>query len=205
MLTIGNQMIETIRAHEDIGKGEAWSQSVDWIARVGLPDSERIMRMYPHELSGGMVQRAMIAIALSCQPKLLIADEPVDSLDVSIQAQIINLFRDLQERRSTSFLFISHDLSVVEHLCTRIIIMYLGVVVESGDRQELFANPIHLYTKELLAAIPVPDLRGWHSVGTVPPGDPAARCPYAQAICDGLVPKLHQVNERHWVSWPQEE
>ncbi|KAB7790236.1 dipeptide ABC transporter ATP-binding protein [Bifidobacterium leontopitheci] len=158
---------------------------------------------YPHEFSGGQRQRIGIARAMALRPDFVVADEPVASLDVSIQAQIINLFSDLQEIRKTAFLFISHDLSVVEHLCERIVIMYLGVVVETGSRDELFNNPLHPYTKELLDAIPVPNprLRRTITASTrIPDGDPAAHRPYAAAIREGKVPELHQVNEHHWVA-----
>lgn len=155
---------------------------------------------YPHEFSGGQRQRIGIARAMALQPDFVVADEPVASLDVSIQAQIINLFSDLQEIRKTAFLFISHDLSVVEHLCDRIVIMYLGVVVETGTREELFNNPQHPYTKELLQAIPVPNPRLRREVTSVTDGDPANHRPYAKAIQSGQVPVLHRINGNHWVA-----
>lgn len=161
---------------------------------------------YPHEFSGGQRQRIGIARAMALRPDFVVADEPVASLDVSIQAQIINLFSDLKEIRRTAFLFISHDLSVVEHLCDRIVIMYLGVVVESGSREELFGNPLHPYTRELLDAIPVPDPRLRHAVASASHSranddDSAAHRPYAKAIREGAVPALHQIGDAdHWVA-----
>lgn len=156
---------------------------------------------YPHEFSGGQRQRIGIARAMGLEPDFVVADEPVASLDVSVQAQIINLFSDLQERRGTTFMFISHDLSVVEHLCSRLIIMYLGVIVEVGSREEIFSNPIHPYTKELLDAIPAVNPRERHALRKSDFESFEDRRPYARAIREGQVPELRKVNEHHWVAW----
>ena len=194
---IGEPMVE----HGLASKDDVRDKVVQMLEICGM-NADALDR-YPHEFSGGQRQRIGIARAMALRPDFVVADEPVASLDVSIQAQIINLFSDLQEIRKTAFLFISHDLSVVEHLCERIVIMYLGVVVESGSREELFANPLHPYTKELLDAIPVPNPRQRRAVSAadVPDGDPAAHRPYAKAIREGRVPALHRVGDTdHWVA-----
>ncbi|MDS0527954.1 ABC transporter ATP-binding protein [Clostridium sp. SHJSY1] len=166
---------------------------------------------YPHEFSGGQRQRIVIARAMALSPEFIVADEPVSSLDVSIQAQIINLFSDLQEQKGVSYLFISHDLSVVEHLCSRIAIMYLGTIVELATRDELFSNPFHPYTKALLSAIPVPDptlkrnriiLRGDIPSPSNPPKGCKfhTRCPYVKGICSKKNPEFREVSEGHEVA-----
>ncbi|WP_160669885.1 ABC transporter ATP-binding protein [Clostridium sp. C8-1-8] len=166
---------------------------------------------FPHEFSGGQRQRIVIARAMALQPDFIVADEPVSALDVSIQAQIINLFSDLKEKRGLSYLFISHDLSVVEHLCSRIAIMYLGNIVELADRDELFNNPLHPYTKALLSAVPIPDptLKRKRIIlkGDIPsPANPPSgcrfhtRCPYAMEKCSKEVPEFKKVSEGHEVA-----
>ncbi|MBW7459007.1 ABC transporter ATP-binding protein, partial [Paenibacillus sepulcri] len=166
---------------------------------------------FPHEFSGGQRQRIGIARALVLNPDLIIADEPVSALDVSIQAQIINLFRKLQETRGLTYLFISHDLSVVEHLCSRIGVMYLGSMMETASRDELFRNPLHPYTKALLSAVPVPipKLKRERIVlkGDIPsPANPPSgckfhtRCPYATDICKEEVPEFRDAGGNHYVA-----
>ncbi len=166
---------------------------------------------YPHEFSGGQRQRIVIARAMVLNPEFIVADEPVAALDVSIQAQIINLFSELQEKKGLSYLFISHDLSVVEHLCTKIGIMYLGTIVETAPRDELFTNPLHPYTKALLSAVPIPDptVKRERIIleGDIPsPANPPSgcrfhtRCPFATDICKQMVPEFRNVGEEHFVA-----
>jgi ABC-type dipeptide/oligopeptide/nickel transport system ATPase component len=159
VFTIGKQLIETIRAHEDVKPADAYDRSVDWLRRVGLPNPERVMRSYPHEMSGGMLQRAMIAVALCCRPRLLIADEPTTALDVTIQAQILDLLLDLRDETGMAMLFITHDLGVIAEVADSVLVMYGGHVVERGDVFSLFDHPQHPYTDALLKARPMPGQR----------------------------------------------
>jgi len=152
--TVGNQIQEAILLHQTPDKKVAWDQAVDMLRQVGMPNPERIAKSYPHELSGGMRQRAMIAMALSCHPALLIADEPTTALDVTTEAQILSLMRRLQSDIGMSIMFITHSMGVVAQLCDEVIVMYLGQVVEYGTVDEIFYNPKHPYTQALLRAIP---------------------------------------------------
>ena len=152
--TVGNQIMEMLQEHEDIGKGEAKRRAIEMLRMVGIPSPEKRIHNYPHEFSGGMRQRAMIAIALACSPKLLIADEPTTALDVTIQAQILELLKKLNRESGISMLFISHNLNVVRKLCTRTAVMQRGVLVEEGDIETVFRHPRHPYTQRLIAAIP---------------------------------------------------
>lgn len=211
VFTVGRQIMESFIIHQKLNKKEARTKAIEMIRMVGIPDPEKVVDKYPHELSGGMRQRIMIAMALACKPRILIADEPTTALDVSIQAQILNLMRDLQKKYNLTYIFISHNLSVVKHLCDRIAVMYLGHIVELADKKSLFDNPAHPYTKALLAAIPVPDPDVPSMVGTlsgdVPsPLDPPkgccfhTRCPYADERCRTEVPKLHEIEPGHTVA-----
>ena len=155
VLRIGKQLNETIQVHSGASRESAWKQSVQWLERVGLPNPEQIMNMYPHELSGGMAQRVMIAIALCCGPKLLIADEPTTALDVTIQAQIIHLLLKLKDEIGLSILFITHDFGVVAEVADYVVVMYEGKVVEHGDVYSIFDHPQHPYTKALLETRPM--------------------------------------------------
>ena len=152
--TIGYQIAESILLHQDISKREAYSKAIDMLRVTGIPAPEKRIKEFPHQLSGGMQQRVMIAIALSCRPQLLIADEPTTALDVTIQAQIIDLILELNQKHDMGVLFITHDLGVVAELCTRVVVMYLGQIVEESAVENLFAQPLHPYTKGLMKSIP---------------------------------------------------
>lgn len=153
--TIGNQLMEALRCHDDkITKEEAWDRAVHMLELVGINNAEKRMTQYPHEHSGGMRQRAMIAMALISEPKLLIADEPTTALDVTIQAQILDVMKDIQKRVNTSIIFITHNLGVVAEVCDKVSVMYAGKIVEQGDVNDIFYDPQHPYTKALLASMP---------------------------------------------------
>lgn len=150
VFTIENQLVETIRAHRDVSKKEARRIAVEMLKLVGIPEPERRIKMYPHEFSGGMRQRVMIAIALVCEPELLIADEPTTALDVTVQKQILELLKKLQHEKGTSIVMITHDLGVIWETCERLVVMFKGHVVESGTVRQIYDNPCHPYTKGLL-------------------------------------------------------
>jgi oligopeptide/dipeptide ABC transporter ATP-binding protein len=200
VFTVGNQIRETIMIHEKVSKGDLRTRSVQLLRDVGIPSPEERLKDYPHQLSGGQRQRVMIAMALACNPDLLIADEPTTALDVTIQAQILNLFRELQRKGQMSLLYITHDLSVVATIADRIYVMYAGIIVEQGDASHIFHNPQHPYTQGLLASLPNRRKRGavLHSIpGTVP--DPAfkpagcpfhPRCPFAIESCKIEFPRM---------------
>ncbi len=200
VFTIGNQLVEAIRVHESVTEAEAASRAVEMLREVGIPLPEERMEQYPHELSGGMKQRAMIAMALLCQPDLLIADEPTTALDVTVQAQILDLLKRLQERHGMAILLITHDLAVVAETVRRVYVMYASRIVEQAGVEELFADPLHPYTKGLFRCLPGIGGRGekLHVIpGSVP--DPSQhptgcrfhpRCPLADAICREVDPPL---------------
>ncbi|MCY7420052.1 MAG: ABC transporter ATP-binding protein, partial [Chloroflexi bacterium] len=146
VFTVGDQIAEQVRRHKKVSKKEAWDQAIEAIRLVGIPSPEQRVKQYPHELSGGMRQRVMIAMALSCEPQLLIADEPTTALDVTIQAQILELLKEIQARTGSALLLITHDLGVVAEMCERVVVMYAGQIVEQAEVKELFANPLHPYT-----------------------------------------------------------
>ncbi len=194
VFTIGNQLVECIRAHTSLDKAAAHARAVSLLARVGLPQPEAIMKKYPFVLSGGMRQRVMIAMALSCNPKLLIADEPTTALDVTIQAQIMQLLRDLQREFDMSVILITHDIGLVAQMADRVLIMYAGQVVEQAEVHDLFYHPAHPYTQLLLQTVPStkdsPDRVLTSIPGVVPEHYHeingcrfADRCPYASAEC----------------------
>jgi len=203
LFTIGNQLIEGIRIHKKMSKKEARNEAIQMLKLVGLPRAEQIIDEYPHQLSGGMRQRVMIAMALSCHPRLLIADEPTTALDVTIQAQILALMKDLNEKLDTAIVMITHDLGVVADLCQRVIVMYAGKIVEEAEVRDIFKNPKHPYTMGLLQS--VPDVREkkerlYSIPGNVPkPGSIqkgcrfAARCEKAHDRCFIEDPKLYQL------------
>lgn len=200
LLTVGEQIMETLRVHLPIGKKEAAARAVDMLRKVGIARAESIVRSYPHQLSGGMRQRVMIAIALCCEPELLIADEPTTALDVTIQAQILDLMKKLNRETGTAIMMITHDLGVVAEICERVVVMYAGKVVEEGAVKDIFANPRHPYTQGLIRSIPSMNeerSRLYSIPGQVPkPGAIsqgcrfAPRCEYAMDICSTQLPEL---------------
>lgn len=215
VLTIGRQLAETIVEHERVAANEAEVRALEMLRLVHIPEPERRLRQYPHQLSGGMLQRVMIAIALSCSPKILIADEPTTALDVTIQAQILGLMADLQERFDTAILLITHDLGVVAESADRVAVMYAGRIVEEASVYDLFDNPCHPYSRGLLDAIPhLSTLQGEERreqlneiPGIVPPLTHlpagcrfAPRCPLASEQCHKKYPPFEQKSERHWAS-----
>ena len=171
-MNIGNQIIEKIITHKNIGKNEARKEAIELLKLVGISSADKRIKQYPHEFSGGMRQRVMIAIALACNPKVLIADEPTTALDVTIQADIIELIKDLQQKLNMSIILITHDLGIVADIARKIIVMYAGKVVEAGTNYDIFYNPKHPYTKALLQAVPRLDLEQKNELfaieGTIP-------------------------------------
>lgn len=176
VFTVGAQIAEAIDLHLRLGRRAAWRQAVDALAMVGIPDPERRASNYPHEMSGGMRQRVMIAMALACEPKLLIADEPTTALDVTIQAQILDLLRNLRSRLSTAIIMITHDLGVVAEIADEVVVMYAGRVVEQQDVYSLFDRPGHPYTQGLLRSIPRQDDRR-HRLSQIPGTVPSPMAP----------------------------
>lgn len=198
-MRVGEQIAEAYRQHHKCRKKEAEEKVLEMMRMVSLPDPEENIRRYPHQLSGGMRQRVMVAMALICGPKILFADEPTTALDVTIQAQIIDLMNDLKEKLSTSIVLITHDLGVVAKMASRIYVMYAGKVVEHGDADTIFENPKHPYTKGLLSSSPRLDAENKAQLSSIPGTPPdllappvgcafAARCKYARKICARLQP-----------------
>jgi oligopeptide/dipeptide ABC transporter ATP-binding protein len=210
---VGDQLAEVLDVHQDLGKDAGWKRAVALLKMVGVPDPERRAEAYPHELSGGMAQRVMIAMALACVPELLIADEPTTALDVTIQAQILDLMRDLRREMGTSVILITHDLGVVAEMAERVAVMYAGEIVEQTDVNSLFDEPLHPYTQGLIGSIPIlGELKERLDVipGSVPnlvnlpPGCRfAPRCQarfkYACALCAEVKPELVEVKQGHSV------
>lgn len=201
---IGDQLCEAIRLHMKLGKNEAKERAVQLLKQVGLPRAEQLIDEYPHQLSGGMRQRVMIAMGIACNPRLLIADEPTTALDVTIQAQILDLMRKISKESGTAIMLITHDLGVVAEMCDRVVVMYAGKVVEQTDVKTLFANPQHPYTIGLLQSMPTLNERK-ESLSTIPGNVPipselpagckfAPRCTHATAICHQQEPELKQLD-----------
>ena len=209
VFTIGHEIIETILLHQNLTKKEAYKKAVQMLEVVGIPDANKRMRNYPHELSGGMRQRVMIAMALSCNPALLIADEPTTALDVTIQAQILRLMNELKKEFNTSVLMITHDLGVISEMCDYVAVMYAGHIVEYTDVYTIFEKPLHPYTEGLNKSIPRMDketkvldtIKGVvPNLLHLPPGCPfAPRCGYAYERCFKEMPDLVEVEPRHQV------
>jgi oligopeptide/dipeptide ABC transporter ATP-binding protein len=210
-LTVERQLTEVLELHERVSHRVACTRSIDMLERVGIADAETRMRAYPHELSGGMRQRVMIAMALLCSPELLIADEPTTAVDVTVQAQVLDLIRELQSGSSMSLILITHDLGVVAGMAHRIAVMYAGRIVEIASADRLFTAPRHPYTQGLLASIPRMDTpRGQSLVpipglppnlAQLPPGCPfRPRCPRAFAACAQTYPELKTIEHAHLAS-----
>jgi oligopeptide/dipeptide ABC transporter ATP-binding protein len=207
---IGQQMAEVIRLHQKLSRRASVSRAIEMLEKVRIADGERVINFYPHELSGGMLQRVMIAMELSCNPALLLADEPTTALDVTIQAQILMLLKELQKQLHTAILFITHDLGVVAQVCDRVMVMYRGNIVESATTEELFERPLHPYTRGLLGAVPRMDET--QTELTIIPGDvddlnaePEScsflpRCSHATVCCGAERPKQVEVGHEHFVA-----
>jgi oligopeptide/dipeptide ABC transporter ATP-binding protein len=206
-LRIETQLVETIRAHEQLAHEEARRRAQDMLGRVQIADSERVLRSFPHELSGGMRQRVMLAIALACGPQLLIADEPTTALDVTVQAQLLALLADLKKRFKLSVILVSHDLGVVARLAKRVLVMYAGRIVEAAPTRTLFSNPQHPYTQALLASLPSLSGPIAGQLNAIPGQPPqpgrlpsgcafAPRCPEAFDLCPRSIPALIGTNRQ---------
>jgi peptide/nickel transport system ATP-binding protein len=213
VMRLGEQVAEAVRAHSSVSKKDAWGRAVQALREVAIPDPERRANDYPHQLSGGMRQRVMIAMAIVNHPQLLIADEPTTALDVTIQAQILDLLASLRDRFGLTMLFISHDLAVISKVADRVAVMYAGNLVEIGPRNEIFRNPAHPYTRGLLQAVPTLKTDRQHPLqtidGTVPspqelphgcPFDP--RCEVRISECARALPPLVEINPGHWARCP---
>lgn len=216
LITIGNQIIEPLIIHEKLSKKEAFKKGVELLRLVNIPNPEKRMKQYPHEFSGGMRQRAMIAMALSCNPKLIIADEPTTALDVTIQAQILEIMKNIKNKLGTSIIFITHDLGVVADICDRVNVMYGGLIIEKGGINDIFDNPKHPYTWGLLDSVPsvqkerkrLKPIEGQPPDLLKPPkGCPFyARCKFAMNICREKMPEFYEVSKKHKVScWLSDE
>ncbi|PWW36115.1 oligopeptide/dipeptide ABC transporter ATP-binding protein [Paenibacillus pabuli] len=210
VFTIGNQLTEAIRLHTDLRGKAAEGYAIEMLEKVGIPRPEAIMKSYPHSLSGGMRQRVMIAMALSCKPKLLIADEPTTALDVTIQAQILNLMKELREEMDTSIMLITHDLGVVAEMADKVVVMYAGQVVEETDVFTLFEQPLHPYTQGLMRSIPHIETDAEEMLASIPGAVPPlsnmpkgcrfhTRCEFAVGKCLSEAPMLLPVQEGHEV------
>lgn len=208
--TIGDQIAETIMIHQKMKKKEAYNKAIDMLKLTGIPSPEKRIHEYPHEISGGMRQRVMIAMALSCKPSLLIADEPTTALDVTIQAQILDVINELKEELNMGVIMITHDLGVVAEVCTRVVVMYLGQVIEEADVDTLFSSPLHPYTKGLLKSIPKIDgdrNKKLHTINGVVPSLNnipngcrfAPRCTYATEECLNEAPLLQVIKDNQKV------
>ena len=208
VFTIGDQLMETFIRHQGMSKREAKKKAVEMLRMVKIPLPEQRIKEYPYQLSGGMRQRVMIAMALACRPEILIADEPTTALDVTIQAQVLDLMRELQKELGTSIAFITHDLGVVSEMCDRVIVLYCGEVMEEATCEELFANPQHPYTEGLLSTLPKFGQKDRLEIipGVVPPAGKfpagcvfAPRCKYATEQCHACKPGLYESSDGHKV------
>jgi oligopeptide/dipeptide ABC transporter ATP-binding protein len=220
VFTVGSQVVEAILAHESISPRDAWQRALDLLKRVKIPEAAQRLRQYPHQLSGGMQQRVMIAMALACKPVLLIADEPTTALDVTVQAEILELLEGLKRDTGMSMLIITHDLGIVAETAERIYVMYAGRIVEKCSVTEILTHPMHPYTAGLLQAVPSLEGRSGKlrpipgtvpNLAAVPSGCPFhPRCYLADSICERVEPPLRKAANDHWsachfaesVKWP---
>jgi oligopeptide/dipeptide ABC transporter ATP-binding protein len=211
VFTVGKQVMDVIRLHNNVSKEKAREETLRLFDLVRIPDAESRIDDYPHQFSGGMCQRIMIAMAISVKPDLLIADEPTASLDVTIQAQIIELLMDLKKKLGMSILVISHDLGVISNMCDRIAIMYLGRVVEEGKTEDVFSKTKHPYTKALLNSVPVPDPSAKQNIEILTGDVPSpinlpkgcyfvSRCKYKKEVCEMTYPEIKTFDKNHLVS-----
>lgn len=210
-MTIGRQISEGLMKHQNLSKSAAKSRALELLKQVGIPNADARMKQYPHHFSGGMRQRVMIAMALACEPNILIADEPTTALDVTIQAQIIGLMKELQRKTGTSIILITHDLGVVANLAQRLAVMYSGQIVEMGTVDEIFYKPKHPYTWGLLTSVPRLDANRADDLVAIPGTPPdlisppkgcpfAARCPHAMKVCQEEMPAYTEVSPGHKVA-----
>ena len=208
VFTVGNQLREAIELHTNRKGKEAEARAVEMLTLVGVNEPEKRVKQYPYELSGGMRQRVMIAMALACEPDILIADEPTTALDVTIQDQILKQLRELKKEYGTSIIFITHDLGVVAELCDRVVVLYGGLVMEEASVFDIFENPRHPYTLGLLASIPSLDQDKSRRLKPIPGSPPdmtkppagcpfAPRCPYARVVCGRELPEMTEISEDH--------
>ncbi len=210
VFSVGEQITRVVRVHEDVDKEAAEARAVELFKRVGLPDPEAVLRSYPHELSGGMQQRVMISMALACRPRLLIADEPTTAVDVTIQAQILDLLMELQRELKLSVLLITHNLGIVAETCQRVGVMYAGALAEVAPTRDLFREPLHPYTQRLLKSLPRPDARG-QPLASIPGNVPSLidpptgcryhpRCEFAMKSCVTRRPALLEHRPGHYAA-----
>ena len=211
VFTIGYQIVETLMLHQNMTKKQAEERAIELLNMVQIKSPERVINQYPHQLSGGMRQRVMAAIAIACEPKIIIADEPTTSLDVTIQAQILNLLADLKTELNSSIILITHNLAVVAGLCNRVIVMYAGIIVEEGTDTQIYDNPLHPYTWGLMKAVPKIHEEEKERLMTIPGLPPdllsppkgcpfALRCEYAMRICFEERPQFFEPEEGHKVA-----
>ena len=218
LYTIGNQLMEPLRQHQKMTRAAAMARALEMLRLVGINEPEKRLKQYPHELSGGMRQRVMIAIAMCCTPKLLIADEPTTALDVTIQAQIMELMAELKDRFSTATILITHDLGVIASVCSRVMVMYGGKIMEEGSVEDIFYAPGHPYTEGLLRSVPGDGSGSREKLIPIPGSPPdlmnppagcpfAARCPKAMRICSMAPAELTELGPNHraacWLHHPQ--
>ncbi len=215
-MTIGKQIMEKIRVHRNVSRKEAWEEAVEVLRKVGIPNPELRMKQYPHEFSGGMRQRVMIGIAVTLNPTLLIADEPTTALDVTVQADILDMMKEIQKEHHMSIILITHDLGIVANFATDIIVMYAGKIVERGSAYDIFYRPAHPYTEALLRAVPRLDMEGeeLETIEGAPPNmaNPPKGCPFAgrckmrRDICEMAFPEETDLGEKHKVCcWLRKE
>ena len=217
VFTVGQQIGESFRFHQQMGKAEMLKKSIEMLRLVGIPEPEKRVRQYPHEFSGGMRQRVMIAIAFACDPKILICDEPTTALDVTIQGQILDIIKNLQKKNQTSVIMITHDLGVVANIAQKIAVMYSGIIVESGTCEDIFYRPRHPYTWALIRSVPRLDLKNKQELATIPGTPPdllnppvgcpfCTRCSYCMPICKEEMPEATEFGGEHkaacWLHHP---